>query len=155
MTNIINRQKNKVPATFENVVDHIFQSNLNRFFDDAFWGFDGRAGNQQVPVNIRETENAYEIELIAPGLKKQDFQLSVSRDLLTVSFENQQQSEEQHQDQGWIKKEYHTSSFSRSFSLNDMVDASNIQAKYENGVLAISLPKKADAQQVSRNVEIQ
>ena len=86
MNNIIKKTDNR-PTTFGSVVDELFQNNLNRFFDDRTWGFNGLASESRVPVNIRETDTAYEVEVIAPGLKKEQFQLSYTGDTLTISFE--------------------------------------------------------------------
>lgn len=77
MTNII-KKENAQPATFGNVVDQIFQNNLSRFFDDDSWGLSGLQTRNQVPVNIRETDKSCELEVIAPGLRKQDFQLNLA-----------------------------------------------------------------------------
>ena len=72
MNNIIKRADNR-PTTFGSVVDELFQSNLNRFFDDRPWGFNGLQSDTRVPVNIVETDTAYEVQVVAPGLKKEDF----------------------------------------------------------------------------------
>src|ERR1700760_2421335 len=72
MTNII-KKDNAHPATFGSVVDQLFHNDLNRWFNDEFWGFHGLP-NRGVPVNIRETDKSYELELVAPGLVKEDFQ---------------------------------------------------------------------------------
>ncbi|HEV2353944.1 MAG TPA: hypothetical protein VGR89_06865, partial [Puia sp.] len=90
MNNIIKRTDNR-PTAFGSVVDELFQSNLNRFFDDHFWGFNGLQADSRVPVNIRESGTAYEVEVIAPGLKKEDFNLAYSGDTLTVSFEHKEE----------------------------------------------------------------
>jgi HSP20 family protein len=152
MNNII-KKENAQPATFGSVVDQIFQNNLSRFFDDSFWGGNQAMTRNQVPVNIRETEKSYEIALIAPGLKKSDFQLQVTADLLTISFEH---AEENKQDnQNWLRQEYRKQSFQRSFSLDDSVDASKATARYEDGVLHLVLPKKEGARATSRTISVQ
>jgi HSP20 family protein len=158
MNNIIKRENGRQPATFGSVVDQIFQSNLDRFFDDDFWG-SGSSGKTKgfgnVPVNIRETDKSFEMELYAPGLKKSDFQLNIEGDMLTVSFENKEEKKEENKQKGWFRQEYQLQSFSRSFSLGDTVDAAKIAARYENGVLFLQLPKKEQAQRITRSVEIQ
>lgn len=154
MTNIIKKENGRQPATFGSVVDQIFQDNLSRFFDDSFWGFNG-IDRSKVPVNIRETDNSFEMELIAPGLNKEAFQLNVSGDLLTVSFENKTEKNEGNRNEGWIQQEYRKQSFSRSFKLNDSIDTEKIKARYENGILHLSLPKNEKARKVSRVVNIE
>src|ERR1700754_1558599 len=104
MTNI--KKEIGHPATFGSVVDQIFQNNLSRFFDDETWGFNGVSARSQVPVNVRETEKTYELEVIAPGLKKQDFQLNLSGDVLTVSFDLREETNQEDKNRGWLRKEY-------------------------------------------------
>jgi HSP20 family protein len=154
MTNIIKKQ-NERPATFGSVVDQIFHNNLSRFFDDASWGFNGLTSRNQVPVNIRETDKTYEMDLIAPGLRKSDFAINLAGDLLTVSFEQKEERTEDSKEEGWLRREYLKNSFSRSFTLDDTVDAARAAARYEDGILHLSLPKKEHAQQLSRTIEIQ
>ncbi len=154
MTNII-KKENGQPATFGTVVDRIFQDNLNRFFDDGFPGFNGSQTSNQVPVNIRETDKSFELEVIAPGLKKQDFHLDLKGDLLTVSFQHQEESKEENKNSGWLRQEYRRQTFSRSFTLDDTVDATKATARYEDGVLLLSLPKKENAQKLSRTIAVQ
>jgi HSP20 family protein len=142
-------------ATFSNVVDKIFQDNLSRFFDDDFWGFKGLNRSTNVPVNLRETDKSYELEVVAPGLKKEDFKINISGDTLIVSFEHKKEDNQENQKEGWLRKEYKMQSFSRSFNLDDSIDANNIAAKYDNGILCLSLPKKEEIQKVTRTIEIQ
>ncbi|WP_431218009.1 hypothetical protein ACQ86N_28630 [Puia sp. P3] len=72
MNNIIKKTDNR-PTTFATVVDELFQNPLNRFFDDRSWGFNGLPSDSRVPVNILESDTSYEVEVIAPGLKKKIF----------------------------------------------------------------------------------
>jgi HSP20 family protein len=156
MTNILKRENSRQPATFGSVVDQIFQNNLSRFFDDSFWGFDaGDIDRTKVPVNLRETDAAYEMELVAPGLRKEDFQLNVSRDMLTISFEEKNENREANKEEGWIRQEYRKRSFSRSFHLTDAIDTNGINAHYENGVLYVTLPKNEKAKQVSKTIKVE
>jgi HSP20 family protein len=155
MTSIMKREQGNgnVPATFTGLVDQLFQDNLSRFFNDEFWGFSGLSRSVRVPVNVKETDKSYEMELVAPGLRKEDLKLNVSGDLLTVSFEHK--GEDNQQNEGWLKREYRYQSFSRSFSLDDTVDTNKITAKYQDGILHLSLPKKEGAQRISKNIEVQ
>lgn len=157
MNNIIRRENGQQPAAFGSVVDQIFQNNLNRFFDDEFWGFNGlnKSPNQaRVPVNIRETDKTYEMELSAPGLQKQDFRLSLEGDTLTVSAERNEESRKEDKKEGWFREEFKRGQFTRTFNLGETVDAGKISAKYENGILYLSIPKKEHAQKVARSIEI-
>jgi len=132
-------------------VDQVLQNNLNRFFNDDFWGSDAATN---VPVNLRETDKNYELDLVAPGLKKEDFKMQLNGDVLNVSFEHKEQDEEEDKKAGWLRKEYRMQSFSRSFNLADTVDAQKIQASYTDGILRVTLPKKESAQRITRDIEI-
>ena len=156
-TSIIKRNNGNTAlpsGTASNWVDQLFQSNLNRFFNDDFWGFSGIDQQVNVPVNLRETDQAYEMSLIAPGLRKEDFKLNVTDDLLTVSYEQKQEHNEESEQEGWLRKEYKMQSFSRSFNLDDSVDVNKITASYDNGVLHLSLPKKEYARRITKTIEI-
>jgi HSP20 family protein len=153
MTNII-KKANGRPATFGSVVDQLFQPNFDRLFDDRLWGFKGLNSSANVPVNIRETEAGYELELVAPGLKKEDFRLNYSDQTLTVSFEHRQE-ESKKESGNWIHREYLNQSFTRSFTMDNTVDPEKATARYENGVLLITLPKKEEAQRLTRTIQIQ
>lgn len=155
MTTNITKRKNgneNMPATFSGLVDQIFQDNLGRFFNDESWGFTGLTHNTPVPVNIHETGNTYEMELVVPGINKENLKLDVGDGMLTVSFE--QQEEKKQEDQNWLRSDYRTHSFTRSFKLDDKIDADNITAKYNDGILYLTLPKKPEAQRVSKTIAI-
>jgi HSP20 family protein len=154
MANIMKRESTP-QASFGNVVDQIFQSNLSRFFDDDYWGFTGKLNRNQVPVNIRETDKGYEMELYAPGLKKEDFKLQLEGDTITVSFERKEEKKEENKKSGWLRQEFSMESFKRSFHLEESIDASKISARYESGVLYLSLPKKEHEQKLVRNISIE
>jgi HSP20 family protein len=149
-----NGNGNMPTATFSGLVDKLFQNNFNRFSDDDFWGVGSLPQNLNVPVNIRETDKSYEIELVSPGLKKEDFKVNVNGETLTIAFEHQDEQTHDNKEQGWLRKEYQKRSFTRTFSLDDAMDAGKIEAKYADGILHLSLPKKEGAHAVSRTIEI-
>ncbi len=158
MTNSIIKRTNgtsNLPARpITGLIDQLFQNNLNRFFNDDFWGFNGVEHQVTVPVNLKETDKAYEMQLVAPGLKKEDFKLNVTNELLTVSFEQKEEQEQGSNNDGWLRKEYRMQSFNRSFNLDDSVDINKINAVYNNGILHLTLPKKESAQRISKNIEV-
>jgi HSP20 family protein len=139
---------------FGDLVDSVFGNTLSRFFDDDFWGFNGIVSSSQVPVNIRETDKSYEMEVVAPGLRKEDFSVSISDNMLTVSFEHKVESKEENKSEGYLRQEYRQQSFSRSFTLDDTVEADKINAQYRDGVLHLSLPKKEGAQKIAKNIQV-
>ncbi|HEU0064980.1 MAG TPA: Hsp20/alpha crystallin family protein [Flavisolibacter sp.] len=153
MTNIIKRSNGSTPS-FSGLVDKVFQNSLINFFNDDFWGFDGIVSSNQVPVNVRETDKSYEMELMAPGLDKEDFRVNIENNMLTISYEHKEDNNEENQQQGWLRREHIVQSFTRSFTLDDTVNADGITAQYTNGILHLSLPKKEGAQKITKTIEI-
>ena len=152
-TTIAKKQNGNPTVSFGNVVDNIFQNSLRRFFDDNFWDVEGQLTTGSVPVNVRETEHQYEIDVIAPGCKKEDFNISINDNLLTISF-NTKSENSSSQKAGWVRNEYVQRSFSRSFTLDDTVDVNKINATYIDGILHLTLAKNERAKKVSKNIEI-
>jgi HSP20 family protein len=151
-----NSSNGNMPATtFSGMIDKLFQSNVNRYLDDNFWGFNGLEQKVSVPVNLRETNKSFELEVVAPGHAKEDFKINVNGDTLSVSLEHKEEKNQQNTDEGWLRKEYRKQSFSRSFSIDDTIDTSKISAKYNDGILHLSLPKKEGTQPLTRNISIE
>ena len=150
-----NNGNTTMPAkTVGNWMDQIFQDNLNRFFNDDFWGFNGLNHQVNVPVNVRETGSTYEMSLIAPGLRKEDFKLNVTDELLTISYAQKEENKEENKEESWVRKEYRMQSFTRNFILDDSVDVNKISASYDNGILHLSLAKKENARKLSKSIEV-
>ncbi len=146
---------NQPTTSFSGMVDKIFQDNLNRFFDDDFWGFRKLNQSVGVPVNVKETDKDYQLELIAPGLKKEDLKVNISNNMLTVSMEHREENNQDSKDAGWLRREYQKSSFTRSFTLDDSIDTEKITAAYNDGILHLSIPKKEGAQNLSRTIQVE
>lgn len=91
-------------------------------------------------VNIKETDKAYELEMAAPGYGKQDFNISMEDNMLTVSAERKQQEEKK--EEHYTRREFGYESFSRSFNLPANTTEEDIQARYEDGILRLSINKK-------------
>ncbi len=138
-------------------------SNLSRrnnlfpvsMFDDFFtkdlwnWGLGNTSSTQTtIPaVNIRETADNFEVDMAAPGMNKEDFKVELDGNQLTISSEKSNQNEEK-EDERFTRKEFSYQSFMRSFQLpKDVVDIEKINARYENGVLHLVIPKKEEAKQ--------
>ena len=133
---------------------------LLRTFDTVFTDlFSGLAGGvnealNTVPVNVHETKDAYHLEVSAPGLNKEDFAVNLDNGLLTISYEKKEEAKSA-DDWKTLRREFNFRSFKRNFTLNDDVNAENIQAKYENGILKVYLPKTEPAQSGNRQINIQ
>ena len=104
-------------------------------------------------TNIHETPEAYHVELNAPGRSKEDFKIQVEQGLLTISFEKKEESTEQ-ENFKTIRREFEFKSFKRSFSVDEKIDVDGIQAKYENGVLKLLLPKKEESKPSTKQINI-
>lgn len=123
----------------------VLPSIFSDFFDsDRFFDFNLPAlANRMPAVNIKENNNEFQVELAAPGLKKEDFKVKIDNHTLTISAEKETSSESK--EEKFTRKEYSYNSFTRSFTLPDYVKSDEITAKYEDGVLRLMLPKKEEA----------
>jgi HSP20 family protein len=129
-----------------------FDNFFNDFFSPAVWSNPSGDVSSIPAANVQETPTAYVLEISAPGRNKEDFKVNLDKDLLTVSYEKKEETKTE--DNKTIRREFHYNSFKRSFSLDEKIDASNIQAKYENGILRIDLPKKPEVQQQPKQIAI-
>lgn len=98
-------------------------------------------------VNITENEKAYQVSLAAPGMKKEDFKIDVDGNILSISAEKEESTEEK--EKKFTRREYSYSSFSRSFTLPDEVNQEKIEAAYEAGVLNLTLPRREEAKKTT------
>jgi HSP20 family protein len=112
----------------------IFDSMLQDFGREVTQQFHGMA------ANIVETADGYHLELNAAGRKKEDFKIAVENGLLTIGYE--QKEEAKTAELKLIRKEFTINSFKRTFTVDEKIDAANIQARYEDGLLKLFLPKK-------------
>lgn len=145
MANIAKRQQRDYPDPWRD------------FFDLDFLG--NRSGNRShsLPaVNICEDEKTYEVDVVAPGFKKDDFKVNMEDDILTISAEQKQEKESKDgENKQFSRREYSYSSFTRSFQLPENTKADGIVAKYEDGVLKITIPKTAQKPKTSKQITIQ
>ena len=142
-TKDLTKRTDRFPAIFDD-----FFKPWNEFMDLNGWG-----RTMTVPaVNITDNLDEYKVSLAAPGLKKEDFKIDVEGNMLTISNEKEESTEEK--DAKFTRKEYSYSSFSRSFTLPDDVNRENIEAVYQDGVLKLSLPKKEEAKKTAATKHI-
>jgi len=127
---------------------------FEEFFRPAVPSLENQMGRLVVPaVNIIEDEKGVEIDVAAPGLEKADFDIKVEDNVLTISAHKEEQKLEE--GANFIKKEFGYENFQRSFTLPDnMFDTDKIEAKYENGVLKIYIPKVEEQQKKVKKVEV-
>ena len=129
---------------FSNMFDEMMERNLST-------GFEKNCGC--VPAtNILEDEKQFEIQLAAPGMKKDDFSLNVENNVLSVSYEKK---EDEKQEDKFLRREFGMDSFTRSFSIPKTTDGEKISARYEQGILFISIHKlNPEKAKLSRSIEI-
>ena len=129
------------------------QNSFSALFNDFFnremfdWGESNfsNTGTTLPAVNIKETNEAFEVEMAAPGMNKNDFKIELEGNLLTISSETNKETEEKEGDR-YSRREFSYQSFQRSFTLaKDVLDSDKINAKYEDGVLRLLIPKKEEA----------
>lgn len=133
-------------APFNSLFDELFNS------FPASWGRDNNQVYASVPVNIHETNEGFHLELNAPGRNKEDFKVNVENGLLTISYEKKESQEQK--DYKTIRREFSYRSFKRSFTIDEKINADGIQARYENGVLKLYLPKKEEVKVSPKEISI-
>ncbi len=140
LPSVFNRKGSAVPRNF---VDEFFNDSfLPRFLD---WNYES---TNTPAVNVEETEKEYLIDVAAPGLEKEDFKVNVDNNILTISSTKEVKNEEKRD--GYLRREFNYSSFSRAFTLPENTETSKIKASHKNGVLSICIPKsEAKVKQVT------
>ena len=130
-------------------------NDMPTLFNDIFtrdlwnWGLENNSvTNTTIPaINVKETNDNFEVEVAAPGMTKKDFKVELNGNMLTISSERQNEWHE-NENEKYTRREFSYQSFQRTFQLpKDVVDEDKIQAKYENGLLHLTIPKKEHAKQ--------
>jgi HSP20 family protein len=139
-TQALAKASERMPTVFDD-----FFKPWNEWFENggSLWG----RVMSVPPVNITENKNDYMVSLAVPGMKKDDFKIDVDGNMLTISSEKEETKEEE--DKKFTRKEYNYSSFSRSFTLPDEVNQEKIEARYDDGVLKLILPRREETKKVS------
>ena len=118
------------------------------FDDDRFFASPWLSGRNMPAFNIKENEKNYEVELALPGYDKKDFEISIDNGVLTVSGEKSEETEEK--EDNYTRREFGYSLFSRSFNLPTNINEENIDAKYADEVLKLTIAKKQESSGRSR-----
>src|SRR4051812_27311044 len=122
---------------------------------DEFLGNNWAGRSNQLPaVNISENEKCYNVEVVAPGFKKEDFKVKVDDDILTISAETKNETTEEGKNKEYTRREYSSSSFTRSFQLPDNVKDDSISASYQDGILKLEMPKTAQQQKTTKEITV-
>lgn len=147
----LTKRNGNLAHSFPGLFDDFFTRNL---FD---WGLSNHSntGTTIPAINIKENADMYQVMVAAPGMQKEDFKIELNNNTLTISSEKK--SEHDTKDGGhYSRKEFSYQSFQRTFELaKEVVDADNIRARYENGILYLHIPKREEVkQQPARLIEI-
>lgn len=140
MTQVRSKNENFTPTLFSDIFDN------SRFFGKNW--LEKEFGQTFPAINIKESNKDFGLEFAAPGFKKEDFKVSVDNGVLNISAEKKEEKNEENSK--FTRKEFSYNSFSRSFSLPENVDHEHIDAKYENGILHLSVPKKEESKNLPR-----
>jgi HSP20 family protein len=145
---LVNSNSNQNYPTLSNWLDDIFNRDLPSVFASNF-----NTGITLPKVNIKETADAYIVEMAVPGLKKSDFHIDLDNQVLSISTVTKEENESK--EENYTRREFGYSAFKRTFNLPETVDDEKINAKYENGILNILLPKREEAKQKpARSIKI-
>ena len=132
-----------VPSIFG---ENLFDDFMDFPFDDDFWGrknpLYGKNAKRMMKTDIRETEGSYELDVDLPGFKKDEIKASLENGYLTISAAKGLDKDEKDKDGKYIRQERYAGAMSRSFYVGDEVTQEDIKAKYEDGILKLSIPKK-------------
>ena len=142
-----------MPKVLGGLMEDVLHNGYQKVFGEDNWN-----EGHNVPVNIMEKDDAYEMHVMAPGLKKEDFKVNVDKNVLHVTYEHKEEVKEEGTETAtagkWLRKEYKVQTFRRSFTLNDKINVMNISAKYNDGVLLVTLPKKEGTQPLTQEITV-
>jgi len=125
---------------------------VNNFFDNDLSDFFGKRVCDPA-ANIIDLPEAFQLDIAAPGMKKEDFKINLENNILNISAEMEDEKNEE--GKNYTRKEFYYGSFSRSFTLPKTIDLEKISADYQNGILKINLPKKEEARvEVKKQISI-
>ena len=130
--------KNSGMSPIASIFDEFMSRDLMDWSDKNF----SAIGSSLPSANLKETDNKIEVELAAPGMKKNDFNVEIENHMLTISSEKKEEKEKKRKKDNYYRKEFNYQSFSRSFSLPDYADENSVKANYKDGILDIDIAKK-------------
>lgn len=143
---LIRRTDNWLPSVFDDM------------FNSDWLGSNDRTnhiGTNIPAVNVKETDDEFLVEVAAPGKSKEDFEIELNNNVLTISSETEEEHKSEDKEEQFTRREFSYSAFKRSFSLPDSIDSAKISANYVDGVLKIELPKREESKtQPKRLIDI-
>lgn len=146
--NILNYATPTHVKNFSNVLDDLFNTNFSNIIDTEFT-------HTRPSVNVIENKDNYAIEVAAPGLDKNDFNITVEKDQLIIEASLEKNEEESSGVKKYRRKEFNFHSFKRSFHISNKINSEKIDAQYKNGILTVILDKREEAKdKAPRNIII-
>jgi HSP20 family protein len=140
------RYKNRLndePA-FNNLLSDLFPPFPSVYRDEL---------KQAMPVNVTERATEYVLDVVAPGVNKEDFKISLENNLLTIAVDKKEETAKENEK--LIRREFRQGSLKRSFTVDEKINAEAISAQYVNGVLTVILPKKEEVKPATKQISIQ
>ena len=146
------RANSPVPSIVR-MIDNIFNDEIIKHNRQGLTVWNG----SMPAVNVKETDDQFDLELAVPGMSKADFNIEIDADVLTISSEKKvsKESKEDNKEGRFTRREFRYNAFKRSFNLPDTVDNTNIVANYVDGILSVVIPKKEEAKPLpARKIDI-
>ena len=144
-----------LPSIFrDNLFDDMFDfDDFDKEFNRMMRPLYGKHAQNMMKTDVRETDNSYELDIDLPGFKKDEIKVELDNGYLSISADKGLDKDEEKKDGKYIRRERYAGAMSRTFYVGDNLTQQDIKAKFENGILKISVPKK-DVQQVAQNNHI-
>ena len=140
-----------LPSIFrDNLFDDMFDFDFDKEFDRMMRPLYGKHAQNMMKTDVRETENSYELDIDLPGFKKDEITVQLDNGYLSISASKGLDKNEENKDGKYIRRERYAGSMNRTFYVGSQLTQQDIQAKFEDGILKISVPKK-DVQQIEQN----
>ena len=140
-----------LPSIFrDNLFDNMFDFDFDKEFDRMMRPLYGKHSQNMMKTDVRETGNSYELDIDLPGFKKDEITIQLDNGYLSISASKGLDKNEENKDGKYIRRERYAGSMNRTFYVGSQLTQQDIQAKFEDGILKISVPKK-DVQQIEQN----
>lgn len=140
-----------LPSIFrDNLFDDMFDFDFDKEFDRMMRPLYGKHAQNMMKTDVRETGNSYELDIDLPGFKKDEITIQLDNGYLSISASKGLDKNEENKDGKYIRRERYAGAMNRTFYVGDNLTQQDIQAKFEDGILKISVPKK-DVQQIEQN----
>lgn len=131
-------KRNNLFPSVSSLFDDILTRDIFDWSDKNF----SSIGSNLPAVNLKETNDKLEVDLAAPGMKKEDFKVEVDNNVLMISSEKEEEKVEKNKKENYVRREFNYQSFFRSFYLPDTIDENKIEANYKDGILHVAIAKK-------------